>query len=242
MQIKIEEIVIRRGRTNAVNGLNCAFAGPGWFGIMGANGSGKTSLLRAIAGRLPIASGKICFNLVDVSLSRAIRAMSVGFAVDPLMLPSDLSPRELFAIIRRTQDYSGADPGLNELWGALGVTELLDRKIGTLSSGNRQRISIYAAFIGFSNGCVILDEPFNWLDPLSAFDTKQALKTLAVQGYTIITALHDLATLAANCDSGIMLSDGTVVKELDAESLLIGRRNLPAFEMQMIDHLRQQQA
>jgi ABC-2 type transport system ATP-binding protein len=242
MQIKIEDVTVNRGHTIAVNSLSCVFSGPGWFGIMGANGSGKTTLLRAVAGRLPISSGQIFFNDDNVSAKREVRARTIGFAVDPLMLPGDLSPRELFSVIHKKGDCTSADPELEELWSALGLEQLINRRIGTLSSGNRQRVAIYAAFIGHPGGCVILDEPFNWLDPLSAFDTKQALKALTIRGYTLLTALHDLSTLAVNCDSGILLSEGTVAKHLDRESLAKGRNSLPEFEFEMIEHLRAQRA
>ena len=120
---------------------------------------------------------------------------------------------------------------------ALGLAPLLDRWIGDCSAGMRQRIAIAAAFAS-GHPLVILDEPFNWLDPVAIFDLREALRALVDRGLTLMTALHDLGTLAVVCDNGLMLADGKTALTLDEGILKDAAQNPQAFERQTIDLLR----
>jgi ABC-type multidrug transport system ATPase subunit len=238
MRIALRELIVDRGAVRAVDGVSLAVDGAGWVGLVGANGSGKTSLLRALGGRIEAQGGRIEIDGVDRTADREWRARAIGFAPEAAALPDSLSGRELFAIIG--SDTPGLDPGdpLHALRRALGFDRFLDRRIGTLSAGMRQRLAIFCAFLG-RPGAVILDEPFNWLDPICAFDTKKALRGLvAGHGLTLITALHEMATLIQHCQAGLLLSEGRVSRRLDAADLAAGRGDYAAFEAAMIAGLR----
>ncbi len=237
MQIKVTGLDVMRGRSLAVRGVSLEANFGKWLGIVGANGSGKTSLLRAIAGRLDCAGGSIVVDGVDVTHDRASRARNIGFAPEAATLPGSLVPGQLFELLsdrsHLENDY------LASLRAALGIAPLLDRRIGTLSSGNRQRVAIYAAFVAPTRRrSVILDEPFNWLDPVCAYELKIALSALVASGLTLITALHDLASWAMLCDHGVLLTDGLVAADLSANELIAGRRDLGGFEQNIIGKLR----
>jgi ABC-2 type transport system ATP-binding protein len=240
--LSVQNMHVQRGATHAVRDVSFVFVGPGWLGVVGANGSGKSSLLRAVAGRLPATTGTILLKGVDVSLDRLARARGMGFAPEPLDLPNDLSPRELFAITSRQSDYTVPSPDLSDLWQALALKSFLDRKIGTFSSGMRQRVAIYAAFIDHVDGIVVLDEPFNWLDPLSAYDVKIALKKLTARGLTLVTALHDMSSLALYCDHGLLMSGGQITLTLDQAELAAGSLDIGRFEAGIVNHLRKNPA
>ena len=236
-RLSIEHLTVRRDGLQAVTGFTYASEAPTWIGLVGANGSGKTSLLRALAGRLPIEGGRILLDGVDVSSDRAARARQVGFAIDAAMLPPNLTPRELFAITAMADDAAD-DPALGGLREALDVERFLDRKCGSLSAGMGQRITILAAFLDLPE-IVILDEPFNWLDPLTAFDVKVALRALvAGQGTTLLTALHDIATLTAYCDRGVLMSAGRIALTIEEDELRSGLADPVAFEAAMVARLR----
>jgi ABC-2 type transport system ATP-binding protein len=236
--LEIENVTVRRGRHLAVSGFTYSISGAGWFGIIGANGSGKTTLLQALAGRLEVASGTLILNGVDVTRDRFTRAAHLSLALEAAHLPDDLSPRELYAIIKRTPDYATPEPKFAEVWAALGIPALLDLKIAAMSSGMRQRVALYAAFIDHDEDIIILDEPFNWLDPLAAHDLKRALKTLADAGMTLITALHDVSTLAVYCTQGLLMSDGKIALTLGAEDFVAARYDIAGFEQRVVAELR----
>jgi ABC-type multidrug transport system ATPase subunit len=237
LSLEIEGLCVDRGGRNVVTGLSYANDRPAWIGLVGANGSGKTTLLRALAGRLPIRSGRILFDGVDLGSDRAGRARRVGFAIDAAMLPDDLTPRELFAISAERKQAIDA-PALQGLRSALNIEDFIDWACGSLSAGMRQRVALVGAFLDLP-GIVILDEPFNWLDPLTAYDTKRALRSLvAAQGITLITALHDVSTLTAYCDRGILMSGGRIALALEEAELRDGVADPVAFEAKVVDRLR----
>lgn len=237
MSLLLEWLCVDRDGQPVVADFSYAHDGPGWIGLVGANGSGKTTLLRALAGRLPVRSGRILLGGVDLAGDRAARAAMIGFAVEGAMLPGDLTPRELFAIAAEDREAIDA-PALAGLRAALDVDRFIDRSCATLSAGMRQRVALLAAFLDLPS-IVILDEPFNWLDPLTAFDTKQALRALvANQGVTLITALHDAGTLTGSCDRGILMSAGRIALTLEAPDLRAGLSDPTAFEARMVAWLR----
>lgn len=238
MRIEVRDLVVDHGGFRAVDRADLA-VGPGeWLGVVGANGSGKTSLLRAVAGRIEARAGSILVDGVDRTGDRHWRAANIGFAPDAASLPASLSGRELFAILgSETPGATPADP-LRGLRLALGFDRFLDWQIGALSAGMRQRLAIFCAFL-LRPGAVILDEPFNWLDPVCAFDAKQALRGLVeAEGLTVVTALHEMETLVRHCGSGLLLSDGKVSRRLDRAQLALGARDYAAFEAELIHGLR----
>lgn len=224
---------VERAGREVVHGVDLSVRRGTWFGLIGANGSGKTSLLRALAGRLPFAGGACSIDDVDLAANREGRARRFGFAPPADKLPDALRGRDVLELVGGEQYW----PRLGPLRSALGLDALLDRWIGECSAGMRQRIAIAAAFAD-GQPLVILDEPFNWLDPVASFDLRQALRAMVDEGLTLMTALHDLGTLAAACDSGLMLADGRVAMDLDEATLRAAARDPLAFEQRTIDLLR----
>ena len=238
MRIEARELVVLRGNHRAVDGISFAVEGPGWTGLVGANGSGKTSLLRALAGRLDVGAGAVLIDGIDRTADRASRAKAIGFAPDAAALPDSLTGRELFAILGGEE--TGLDPvdPLAPLRRALAFDSFFEQRIFTLSAGMRQRLAIFSAFLTRPRA-VLLDEPFNWLDPICAFDTKRALGALvAAEGLTLVTALHDMTSLVQHCGFGLLLSDGRIRRRLGPDEMAAGRRDYAGFEAEMIAGLR----
>lgn len=233
--VSIERLSVRRDGELVVHEVDLVVPERSWFGLIGANGSGKTSLLRAIAGRLPIASGRCMIDGLDLSSERGARARRFGFAPPADRLPDSMRVDNCLQLAGGTRD--DALTRIGPLRKALGVDALLHRWIGDCSAGMRQRIAIALAF---SEGrrLVILDEPFNWLDPVAAYDIKQALRSMVDDGLTLLTALHDLSTLVTACDTGLMLADGRVALTIDRPMLANAAEDPGAFEKRTIDLLR----
>lgn len=230
-----ERLRIERGGTLVVDGVDIAVEAGCWLGVIGANGSGKTSLLRALSGRLPIAAGRLEIDGCDVAADRAARAERIGFAPPIETLPAALRARDVLALAGG--DLATALDRLGPLREALAIDDLVDRVIGTCSAGMRQRIAIACAFACGRNA-VMLDEPFNWLDPVAAYDVRKALRSMVDKGMLLVTALHDLATMVAACDRGLLLSAGRVALAIDETALADARGDPAAFERRMIAALR----
>lgn len=238
MRLELRDVQVLRGANRAVDGIGLVLEAGHWTGIVGANGSGKTSLLRAAAGRLETQGGLIVADGVDRTGDRAWLAAHIGFAPDIAALPPSLAGAELFSIVAPDWDRTVRARGLARLREALDFDRFAAHRIGTLSAGMKQRLAIFLAFLDAPRAA-ILDEPFNWLDPVCAYDTKTALGGLVAEGMTLATALHETATLVGFCHSGLLLRDGRVGQLLDESALAEGRRDYPAFEAEMIRRLRE---
>lgn len=226
---------VDRAGTRVIRNVDLTVPSGGWFGLIGANGSGKTSLLRAIAGRLPFASGTCVVDGAELTDKRMTRAERFGFAPPPDRLPDSMRVSDLFELVGGNVD--AARERLGPVRNALGIDQLLQTWVGDCSAGMRQRTAVALAFAG-GQSLIVLDEPFNWLDPVAAFDLRQALRTMVDSGLTLLTALHDLNTLATACDEGMMLADGRVALVIDHATLSQAAQAPLQFERQTIDLLR----
>jgi ABC-2 type transport system ATP-binding protein len=233
--LAITGLNVSRSGQPIVHDVDASVLPASWFGVIGANGSGKTTLLRAIAGRLPIAEGSCAVFGKECAQDRSIRAQAIGFAPPIEHFPASLRLRQLLELAGDPLEVQ--QQRHQALWDALGLKDLLDIPAGECSSGMRQRAAIALAFAAPCR-IVILDEPFNWLDPVAAFDVREVLARMVDQGLSLITALHDLTTLCGFCDSGIVLTKGRVSLQLDTATLRAGRNDAARFEGDLVAALR----
>lgn len=234
--IATKDLCINRGATAVVRGVTLSVPAGRWFGVIGANGSGKTTLLRGLAGRLPITSGHCTIDGMAVAHDRTARATGIGFAPPIDRLPASLRLGQLLALAGDDlATQQGRNPGL---WAALGLSALIGRTIGESSSGMRQRAAIGIAFAR-RTPIVVLDEPFNWLDPVVAFDVRAALAAIVRSGTTLVTALHDLTSVCGFCDEAIILRAGQIGLTLSSDALREGQGDIRRFEERLIAALRE---
>ena len=217
-------------RQPILRGVSFEARAGGWFGLLGANGSGKTTLLRALNGRLEIDGGMVRLGGRDVGAEAL--ATRIGFAPPPDSLPGELYGRELLdllAVARRADPRAPA-----AIYAALDIGWLETEPIGAMSAGMRQRLCLFTAFIGAPR-VVLLDEPFNWLDPVAGHDFKTALRAWTDAGGALVTALHDIAAFATRCDRGLLLHDGQVLKTFESAEMTQGRNDVLAFEQRVYE-------
>lgn len=233
--IEVRNATVIRGGEKVVDSVSFNVLAGSWFGIIGANGSGKTSLLRALTGRIPGAIESCKVFGAELSDRPELRSERIGFMPPAEVLPGGLTCREVLSLLQPDEEQWRS--AITPLWSALGLKALLERRVGDCSAGMKQRIAIASAFAR-GDRLVVLDEPFNWLDPVAIVDLRYALRQSVDDGVTLITALHDMLTLAS-CDVGILLGNGVVVASLEEADVSEGRRDPFKFEMGIIDVLRQ---
>ncbi len=205
--INISNLCIDVGGTNILRSITMDI-GLGWHGLLGCNGSGKTTLLRGLVGRISIKSGSITIEGQELTHKPKLLAEYFGDAPPLHSLPISLRVGELIILIKqsRCENAENAD----ELRQILDISAIENKDISTLSSGMKQRLSIYLAFLGQPK-LIILDEPFNWLDPVVAYELKLFLAEYAKR-VPVMTALHDISTFANYCDQGLLLHEGAIEK------------------------------
>jgi ABC-type multidrug transport system ATPase subunit len=230
--LQVRDLRVSLGGAPIVRGVSFE-ARPGeWFGLLGANGSGKTTLLRAINGRLEIDGGAVLVGGDDLTGDLAARARRIGFAPPPDSVPLEITGGELIDLLARARRAVLREP--RAIYEALDVARLEGVRLGEMSAGMRQRVCVFCAFVGDPD-VVILDEPFNWLDPVGAMDLKQALRAYSDAGGILVTALHDIAAFATRCDEGVLLHEGRIVKVFERDEIASGRGDILHFEQVVYD-------
>ncbi len=197
-----------------VDGLSLAGGSGEVVALVGPNGSGKTTVLRTLAGLLPPLSGTV----------RRPVGRTAYLPQNPgalLHLPTARAEVEL--TIRRSGSAESPDSMLE----AFGLTALADRYPRDLSSGERQRAALAATLAG-SPALVLLDEPTRGMDTAARRSLAAAVHALAVHGAAVVVATHDTDLVAELADRTIALRDGRAT-ELGATEL--GATELRATEM-----------
>lgn len=229
----------RYGDTDVVRGLDLTLTAGEFVGLIGPNGSGKTTLLRAIAGLVEIDAGRVCIDGVDLARDRVGARHRLGVAVDPTLLPPALTGRqvlELFASTRALPDVPAATVALAE---ALRFTPWFDRPIDAYSLGTRQKLAVLCGLIG-EPPVLLLDEPLNGLDPLSAFELKDYLATRARDhGATVLLATHALDVAERFITRAVLMHDGALVADWSTPALAALRARGESLETAMVAVLRE---
>jgi ABC-type multidrug transport system ATPase subunit len=203
--LSISQLTKHFGRIKAVNDLNLEVKKGQVFGMLGPNGSGKTTTLGMLMGVINPTAGS--FRWFGEEPSHQIRKKIGAVLEHPIFYPylSGQKNLELNAMVKQ------CDPG--NISNVLDLVELSDRKdhkYKTYSLGMKQRLAIASALLNDPT-VLILDEPTNGLDPMGIAEIRNLIQKIAQQGKTIILASHLLDEVQKVCTHFAVLKKGTLV-------------------------------
>jgi len=235
--LSIQEISKRYGRIQAVNKLSTDVHKGQVFGLLGPNGSGKTTTLSMILGLIRSDSGAFTwFGEEPTNESRK----RIGSVIESPNFYPYLSARQNLRIIADIKDKAPAD-----IDRVLKLTDLFHRrkdKFKTFSFGMKQRLAIASALLG-NPDVLILDEPTNGLDPQGIAQIRELILMIAKEGITIILASHlldevqKICTHVAVLDKGKKLFDGDVSEVLSiSDSFELGCQEMDKLEPLLRTH------
>jgi iron complex transport system ATP-binding protein len=200
-----------------ISDLSISFEAGSITAIIGANGAGKSSLLKALARKIKATSGAVLLDGVSISsLAKTDLESSVGFLGT---IPAARNNETVFEMISRSamaaNQISRVSPRLREeidtLLARTSLAELKDRKIGELSSGSRQSAVIAAALVR-NPQVLLLDEPTNSLDYSHQLQVINLLSSLKRERkMTIVAVIHDLNLAARFADNVVILKQGKII-------------------------------
>jgi ABC-2 type transport system ATP-binding protein len=222
--VEIETLTKRYGAARGVEDLSFDVEGGEIFGYLGPNGSGKTTTIRCMMGLLRPTSGQCCILGEHVVPGRATQHDRIGYLPGDFRAWPGLTPRRVLRLLARLGPRHDGDRRQEELAERLDLN--LDRRIRTLSKGNRQKVGIIYAF-QHKPDVLILDEPTIGLDPLIRQTVLDLIREAAQGGATILLSSHDLSEVAAVCGRAAILREGRLV-ELAPISRIVqqGRRHI----------------
>lgn len=208
------------GRRAALRELDLEVPVGSVFGYLGPNGAGKTTTIKLLAGLYRPTAGRAVVLGADVSTERDRVQGRIGYLPGDFTGYADHTGRRLIGLLGALR--GGVDwRHVGELAERFDVE--LDRRLGTLSHGNRQKIGIIQAFMG-SPELLILDEPTQGLDPLMQREFLALLRETAASGRTVLLSSHVLSEVEAIADTVAILDEGRLLAtrsmaELHAEAV-----------------------
>jgi Cu-processing system ATP-binding protein len=204
--IEFSNLTKRFGAVDVLRGVNLRLRRGRVTGIVGPNGAGKTTLIKLLLGLSHATGGEIRVDGRLLNGDEAYRAR-VGYMPQAPRLPEHLTAAELFAMVI---DLRGGDRPLDEeLIGRFGLAEHLDKPLGVLSGGTRQKVNACLAVL-FRPSVLVLDEPTAGLDPLSSAMLKDKILALRADGTTVLVTSHIMSEIEELCDDVAFLLDGVV--------------------------------
>ena len=217
------------------------------LGIIGPNGAGKTTLFNVIAGTLPVTSGQIYFNDINISFMRRenIARMGVGRTFQNIKLFNSLSVLEnvktgfhtrlrtnVFDAILKTKIYRRdeefAREKTYEILKQIGMEEYALEKAGNLSYGSKRRVEI-ARVLALNPKILLLDEPTAGMNPGEAQDLLEFIKMLREQKHTIIVIEHHMRFIMRLCDRIAVLNFGIKIAEGSPRQIMENKQVCDAY-------------
>ncbi|MBK8506329.1 MAG: ATP-binding cassette domain-containing protein [Saprospiraceae bacterium] len=195
------------GNIEALNGLNLQVQQGEIWGILGPNGSGKTTILGIVLGIIHQDSGS--FHWFEDKYGDHVRTKLGALLETPNFYPY-LHADDNLAIIRHIK--RSKETNFDQLLELVGLKERRKSKFSGYSLGMRQRLAIAAALVGDPE-VLILDEPTNGLDPAGIADVRSIILKIASRGKTIIMASHMLDEVEKICSHVAILKKGRLLTE-----------------------------
>jgi ABC-2 type transport system ATP-binding protein len=194
------------GEVIALDGLSLT-ARPGRLvGFLGPNGAGKTTAMRAVFGLVRLEGGEVHWRGDPVTTETRLR---FGYMPEQRGLyPRMAVGRQLRYLAELHGVEADVARAATDRWlTALGLGDRIDSKLTELSHGNQQRVQLAAALV-HEPELLVLDEPFNGLDPLGVEDMSQVLRERAADGATVVFSSHQLELVEELCDDVVIIADG----------------------------------
>jgi sodium transport system ATP-binding protein len=219
------------GATAAVAELSFAIAPGEIYGLLGPNGAGKTTTLRILAGILLPTQGRVEVVGLDVAREPLAVRQRLGFLTNTTGLYPRLSGRELLRYFARLHrlDRDAATSRIAALAAALELGGFFDRRCETLSTGERQRLSIARAVL-HDPAVLVLDEPTAGLDVLASRFLRDFVRAERDRGKAVVFSTHYLAEAELLCDRIGLLHRGRLLAEGTPAALRAAAGDAPSLE------------
>jgi ABC-2 type transport system ATP-binding protein len=215
-EVVVADLHKRFGGTRALDGMSFTLRPGVVTGLVGPNGAGKSTALRVILGLdTPDAGEALVAGRPYRSLRRPLR--QVGALLDAGAVEPGRSARNHLLWLARSQGISARR--VEEVIELVGLPTVARRKAGGFSLGMRQRLGIAAALLG-DPPVLLLDEPFNGMDPDGIIWTRTFLRSLAAEGRSVLVSSHLMGELEDMASHVIVVGRGRVIADATVADLL----------------------
>ncbi len=226
--VEVKNIKKNYGKNEAVKGISFSIKEDEILGLLGPNGSGKTTTIGMLLGLLKPTSGEIFINGQKLEGNRIEILEQINFISPYIELPKKLTVKQNLVVYGKLYKIKKIDARIEYLSEKLRMNDLLNSVTGELSSGQKNRVSLAKALINEPK-VLLLDEPTASLDPEVGDFVRSFLEDYKKdKKISILLASHNMNEVTRLCKSILMMKDGIIIDKGNPEELINkhGRRNL----------------
>jgi ABC-2 type transport system ATP-binding protein len=215
-KVIVRDLHKRYGEVQAANGVSFEIEDGEIFGLLGPNGSGKTTTLECVIGLREPDAGAIEVCGLDARRQPRAVKQKVGAVLQTIQLQDKITPREALSLFASFYDRAAAPTHLLERFA---LADKADAPFDTLSGGQRQRLAIALAFVNDPE-LIFLDEPTTGLDPQSRRELHAEISRMKRDGHTVLLTTHYIDEAEQLCDRIAIIDRGRVIASGPPRSLI----------------------
>ncbi len=217
--IEVQDLRKSFGSTRAVDGVSFRVERGEIIGLLGPNGSGKTTIMRILTGFFPPTSGRALVAGLDVEKHSLEVRSRIGYLPENVVLYPDMPVERFLSFCAEVKglDRKKRRARVERVMTDVGLVEVRRKEIGKLSKGYRQRVGIAQALV-HEPEMLVLDEPTVGLDPSQVVEIRDLIRGLRKQS-TILLSTHILPEVSVTCDRVVIIDHGRILAEDTAEGL-----------------------
>ena len=216
--VDVRDLVVRFGEVTAVHGVDLSVRPGESVALVGRNGAGKSTTLRVLAGVVPASSGSVHIGEVDVRRHPLAAKHLAGYCPDVGGLVPRATPWEHLQLAARLRGMVGWEPRARDLLERFDLAAAADRVTAGFSHGMGRRLSVVLAAF-HSPRVLLLDEPFDGVDPLGVDATLALVEAERAGGAAVLVSTHLVELAAAACAGAVVLRGGRVAGVVSAAAL-----------------------
>lgn len=212
--LKTEMLTKTYGNLVAANNVSMVTHEGSFMGVVGPNGAGKTTTLSMISGLNRPTSGRVLVGDVNVWRDGPAAKRLIGSLPDRLRLFDRLTGAQLltYAGVLQGLDAKTVSQRADDLSAAFGLEAALGREVQSYSAGMQKKVALACSMI-HSPKVLVLDEPFETIDPVSAANVTEILEKFVDGGGSVIMSSHSLDLIQRVCDHVVVINDGDVIAQ-----------------------------
>ena len=218
--IEVKHLSHSYGKFKALNDVSFTIEQGDFIGLIGPNGAGKTTLMNTMVGILAADSGEVLVDGSGVEGFHADVRRKIGYMPSELATYEMFSPEELLKFLAAMYGIDATETAnrMSKLFESLEMTEWKKKSIKKLSTGMKKKTA-FAAAILHQPDLLVLDEPFESVDPISQHRMKEILNKYLADGGSVIMSSHVLDTVQNICKKFILMNKGEIIKESTINAL-----------------------
>lgn len=219
--LDINSVTKSFGKLDAVSDLSLVVRPGEVYGLIGPNGSGKTTTLNLVAGLYRPTLGRVTIQGYDIVAEPTNAKQHIGYVPDDPSAFARLTGREFLGLVGELfkMDRRERDEKIDLLLGEFKIHGLADGLYGNYSRGTKQKFSFIAALL-HEPALLLIDEPMVGLDPASALTTKKLIRNFADSGGAVLLCAHTLTVAEDICNRFGVLVAGKLVAEGEKSVLM----------------------